>query len=421
MTANQQANERAAHTTIMRSRDEPGRRVTQVELFFDLVFVFAVTQLSHLLLNHLTLSGGLHTLLLLLAVWWAWVYTAWITNWFDPNHLGIRLMLIGVMLTSMIMAAALPEAFGARGLTFAVAYATMQIGRSLVVVIALKTDSGLRRNFQRILAWSTMAGLLWLIGGIDGGSFRDAIWILAVLVDYAAPATGFVTPGMGRSLTADWDIDGSHLAERCQNFVIIAFGESILVTGASFGGLSFSWGALTAFVVAFLGSVALWWIYFDRAAEDSSKVIAESADPGRLGRTAYTYLHLPMVAGIVICAVGDELTIAHPEAPVSLANACVVLGGPALFLAGHTLFKRVVFGNFSAPRLVAIALLATLAPLSIVMSRLFLLFAVMITVAAVAIWDQLFPHPLPEQPLMSEAEIEPAVVAGEPIVEKGAK
>jgi low temperature requirement protein LtrA len=358
-----------------------------MELFFDLVYVLAVTQLSHLLLEHLSLRGVMQTVLLLLAVWWAWVYNAWFTNWFDVDRRPVRLVLVGVMLASLIMSSSLPEAFGERGLLFAGAYVAMQVGRTLFVVAALESEPALRRNFERILAWLVASGVLWLAGGLAHGAARDTFWLAAVVVDYAAPAAGFFTPGLGRSRTTDWTITGGHIAERCQLFLIIALGESILVTGATFGQLPFSPETVAAFVVAFLGSVALWWVYFDRGAEDSSAVIAQSADPGRLGRSAYTYFHLPMVAGIIVAAVGDELTIAHPTGHADMVTALAVLGGPALFLAGHALFKRAVFGVLSLPRLAAIAALAALGPVSLAVPPLALALAATLTVAAVAAWD----------------------------------
>jgi low temperature requirement protein LtrA len=151
------------------------------------------------------------------------------------------------------------------------------------------------------------------------------------------------------------------MAERCQLFLIIALGESILVTGATFGELELSASVLAAFVIAFLGSVALWWVYFDRSAGDAEEAIAHSDDPGRLGRSAYTYLHLPMVAGIIVTAVGDELAIAHPLGHAGPEVAATVLGGPAIFLAGHLLFKRAVFGVWSISRIVAIIVLVAIA------------------------------------------------------------
>lgn len=372
---------------MLRARGERRQRVTFTELFFDLVYVVAVTQLSQRLLEHLNVHGALQTLLLLLAVWSAWIYTAWMTNWFNPDHPTIRLVLLGVMLVSLIMSATLPAAFGERGLLFAGAFVAIQVGRTLFVVAALRGEPRLRRNFLRILAWLVAGGMIWLAGGFAQGPAREALWIAAVIVDYTGPILGFFTPGLGRSETTEWTITGAHLAERCNLFLIVALGESILVTGATFGRQEFSALALAAFAVAFLGSVALWWIYFDRAAEASSEIIATSVDPGRLGRSAYTYFHLPMVAGIIVTAVGDELTIAHPLSPASAVTTAVVLGGPALFLAGHALFKWAVFGHVSVPRVLAIIALAALAPVGLIVAPLILASAAVLLLAGVAVWD----------------------------------
>jgi low temperature requirement protein LtrA len=368
-------------------RRQGGQRVTFVELFFDLVYVLAVTQLSHLLLEHLGVHGAAQTALLLMAVWTAWIYNAWFTNWFDPDRRVVRLVLLGVMLASLLMSASLPEAFGERGLVFAAAYVTMQVGRTVFVIAALGEDPGLRRNFQRILSWLVASGLLWLAGGLAQATAREALWLAAVVADFTAPACGFYTPGLGRSRTTDWTITGGHMAERCQLFVIIALGESLLVTGTTFGELPLSAVTVAALVVAFAGSVALWWVYFDRSAEDAGEVIARSADPGRLGRSAYTYCHIPMVAGIIVAAVGDELMLAHPGGHAGAATAATVLGGPALFLAGHGAFKRMVFGRVSVPRLLAVLALGGLWPLSPVLSPLLLAAAATLVVAAVAAAD----------------------------------
>jgi low temperature requirement protein LtrA len=358
-----------------------------MELFFDLVYVLAVTQLSHLLVEHLDARGAAQTALLLMAVWIAWVYNAWFTNWFDPDRRPVRLVLLGVMLASLLMSASLPDAFGDRGLLFAGAYAAMQVGRTVFVVAALREEPGLRRNFQRVLSWLLAAAVLWLAGGLAHGTAREALWLAALAVDFIAPMVGFFTPGLGRSRTTDWTIAGGHFGERFPLFLILALGESILVTGSVFGELALSASTVAAFVVAFLGSVALWWVYFDRSAEDASGVIAESADPGRLGRSAYTYCHLPMVAGIIVTAVGDELVIAHPGGRASVATTTTVLLGPALFLAGHALFKRVVFGRLSVPRLLAIVALAGLWPVGPAVSPLLLALVATLVVAAVAVSD----------------------------------
>ncbi|MGI8910189.1 MAG: low temperature requirement protein A [Rubrobacteraceae bacterium] len=378
----------------MRSRDGGGQQVSPFELFFDLVYVFAVTQLSHRLLGELTVGNALETLFLMLAVWWAWVYTTWVTNWFDPGKLPVRLMLVAVMLASLVMSVAIPDAFGERGLMFAAAYAAIQVGRTLFVIVALEKSSSLGRNFQRILFWLATAGVLWIAGGLLDGEARYALWALALAVEYAGPVSGFWTPGLGRSTTETWrTVDAGHAAERCQLFVIIALGESLLLTGATFGGIEVSTATVSAFVVAFIGSVALWWLYFARVAEEAREVFASAADPGRIARSAYTYFHLPMIAGIITVAASDELTVAHPGNPGTPSSIALILGGTALFLAGHTLFKWAVFGLVSFSRIAAIVALAALIPVGFVIPALALSAAAALIVMCVAAWDTLT-HPM---------------------------
>jgi low temperature requirement protein LtrA len=372
---------------LLRGEGERDHQVSSMELFFDLVYVFAITQLSHLLIEHLDVRGALQTALLLVALWWAWVDTAWLTNWFDPDRRPVRVMLIGTMVATLIMAVALPEAFGERGLVFAVAFVAMQVGRTSFAVVGTREDPGLHRNFQRILAWQAASGLLWLAGGLVSGPPRTILWVAAVAMDSLAPALGFVTPGLGRSITRDWNISAEHLAERCKLFLIIALGESILVTGGTFGQLDITTATLAAFVVAFLGSVALWWVYFDLSFDAAEQMFASSSDPGRLGRFAYTYLHIPMVAGIIVTAVGDELVIAHPFGHATPETLATVLGGPALFLTGHLLFKRAVFGVWSMPRMAAIAALGIVAVIGRDWSPLVLAVVTVLVIAAVSWQD----------------------------------
>jgi low temperature requirement protein LtrA len=369
---------------LLRGEGERDHQVSSMELFFDLVFVFAVTQLSHLLVEHLDVRGALQTALLLLAMWWAWVDMAWLTNWFDPDRRPVRVMLIGTMVATLIMAVALPQAFAERGLLFAVAFVAMQVGRTAFAVVGTREDPGLHRNFQRILAWQAASGLLWIAGGLASGPPRIIFWVAAVTMDSLGPALGFVTPGLGRSVTRDWHISGEHLAERCKLFLIIALGESILVTGRTFGQLDVTPATLAAFVVAFLGSVALWWVYFDVSFDAAEQMFASSSDPGRLGRFAYTYLHIPMVAGIIVTAVGDELVIAHPFGHATSDTVATVLGGPALFLAGHLLFKRAMFGVWSIPRLAAIAVLGLVAVMGRGWSPLIVAIVTVLIIAAVS-------------------------------------
>ena len=283
-------------------RDRSGvQRVTNIELFFDLVYVFAVTQLSHYLLGHSTVPGALQAGLLLVMIWLVWSYTTWVTNWLDPEQMAVRLLLVLLMLISLAMSASLPRAFEDLGLWVGGGYAVQQIGRSVFMVIALRGHP-LQANFERVLAWCVVSGALAVGGGFAHGSARYLLWLLAVGVDLAGGAVGFATPGLGRSRTSDWTIEGGHFAERCQAFILIALGESIVIIGAALTETSRSPRAsVTAFVVAFAGSVALWWLYFDQSAEAAAEKIARSDDPGRLGRSAYHLIHPVMVAGIIVC------------------------------------------------------------------------------------------------------------------------
>jgi low temperature requirement protein LtrA len=336
--------------------------VTNVELFFDLVYVFAVTQLSHHLLSRPTITGALQTALLLGMVWLVWAYTTWVTNWLDPGRLPVRLLLLALVAAALVMSAALPQAFGSRGLIVGVAYAVMQIGRSVFAVAALR-GRPLQRNFQRILGWCLVSGALAVAGGLVAGPGRAWLWVAAVGVDVLGGLAGFYTPGLGRSVTADWDIEGSHLAERCQAFILIALGESIVVIGATLSGLlasSVTVAEAGAFLTALVGSIALWWLYFDRSAGEAARVIARSADPGRMGRTAYHLIHPVMVAGIIVVAAADQVVLSRPSATGVTSTGWLVLGGTALFIAGHAAFKYSVWRVVPWSRLAAVAVLGLL-------------------------------------------------------------
>jgi low temperature requirement protein LtrA len=351
--------QRARQLNLMREPATAGR-VTNIELFFDLVYVFAVTQLSHYLLAHQSLTGALRTGLLLIMVWTLWAYTTWVTNWLDPGRIPVRLLLLGLAGASLVMSAALPGAFAARGLAVGAAYAVMQIGRSVFTVLALP-EGQLRRNFQRILCWCLVSGALALAGGFAGGNARAALWLAAVGVDLIGGAVGFYTPGLGRSATREWTIEGGHFAERCQAFVLIALGESIVVIGATLSGLAhIGIAEIAAFAVALLSSAGLWWLYFDSSAEGAQRIIAASDDPGRLGRSAYHIIHPIMIAGIIVGAAGDQLTLADPDAVGRGPASWMILGGVALFVAGHAAFKAVVWRRVPWTRIAALAVLGLL-------------------------------------------------------------
>jgi low temperature requirement protein LtrA len=294
------------------------------------------------------------------------------------------------MLASLLMSVAIPEAFGERGLMFALAFVAIQVGRTAFAALALHGASHpLSGTFWRILAWLVAAGVLWVAGGLLAGGARYVLWLLALAVDYAGPVMRYRTPGLGSSRTQEWTIEGTHFAERCQLFIIIALGESILVTGTTFGQIEASAATVCAFVVAFLGSVALWWIYFARSAEAAREALTSSEDPGRMGRSAYTYFHLPMVAGIIAVAAADELTVAHPGEPGTLASITLILGGMALFVAGHALFKWAVFGVLPISHAVAVATLLALIPVGFAIPTLALSGAAGLIMVGLAAWESL--------------------------------
>ena len=345
--------------TLLRDRSAE-HRVTNIELFFDLVYVFAVTQLSHHLLGDPTIGGALQTALLLAMVWLVWSYTTWVTNWLDPERMAVRLLLVALMLVSLAMSASLPRAFTDLGLWVGGTYAVMQIGRSVFMVVVLRGDR-LRANFERILVWCLVSGALAVGGGFAHGHLRELLWLLAAAVDFSGGLVGFATPGLGRSRTSDWTIEGGHFAERCQAFILIALGESIVIIGTVLSGeKEVTLTTVTAFAVAFIGSVALWWLYFDRSADAAAEVIAQSDDPGRLGRSAYHFVHPVMVAGVIVTAAADERVLSHPGETASAATAWLILGGPALFLAGHAAFKAVVWRHVPPSRVAGVVLLALL-------------------------------------------------------------
>lgn len=334
-------------------------KVTSVELFFDLVFVFAITQLSHALLADVSVANTFQLAILLFAVWWVWIYTSWATNWLNPDFVAVRIMLFVLMLAGLAMSAAIPKAFGERGHIFGIAFALMQVGRTAFAVWAVKShDPHLARNFERILLWLCISGIFWVAGGFAAGQQRIALWLIALLIEFAGPLTGYYSPWLGRSRTTDWHVSGAHMAERCGLFIIIALGESILVTGATFAGLEWKPTTIMAFCVAFTGSVAMWWIYFNVGAEEATHHISHAQDTGAMARSAYTYLHLPIVAGIVVTAVGDELVLAHPYGHTDMKTAATVIGGVALFLVGNILFKHATAGRWPFSHLVGLTLLA---------------------------------------------------------------
>src|SRR5262245_30522604 len=201
---------------FMRQR-RPGEegRATTLELFFDLVFVFAVTQVSHILLGDLTWRGFARTILVLAVVWWAWNYTTWVTNELDPDSVVVRLLLLALMFASLLMAIAIPQAFGARSMLFAASYVAIQVGRHLFLTFVSASPGTIEHERAlRILLWLSFSGVFWLAGGASSGTARDVLWLIALAIDYGAPSVVYWVPGRPHLTTKSWDVETSHFAER---------------------------------------------------------------------------------------------------------------------------------------------------------------------------------------------------------------
>lgn len=339
---------------LRRRRGAGLRGVATLELFYDLVFVFSITQVSHLLAHHLSWAGVGQSLIVLLAVWWSWNYTTWATNELDPETNAVRLLLIALMLGSMLMAISIPDAFGDRGLLFAIAYVSVQVGRHAFLVFAASEKGSIERDQAgRILAWFACAGVFWIAGGLVEGDMRVWIWLFALVLDYVAPMILFPVPGRPRLTAQSWHIATDHFAERFGLFVIAALGETIILTGATTAAHDLDPATLFAFVQAFVGTAALWWLYFTAGHELGEQALAREATRTRRARDVYTYGHVLIVAGIIATAVGDELVIAHPLDQLAPAQTMAVSAGPIVFLSAQLLFRlrvnrRVDFGRLAA-------------------------------------------------------------------------
>jgi low temperature requirement protein LtrA len=365
-------------------------RVTNAELFFDLVFVYAVTQISHFQLGRLTELGALQTTLLFLAVWWVWVYTTWVTNWLNPDKSPVRILLLLLMLGGLVLSMSIPQAFEARGLWFALAYAAMQVGRTAFWLLATpRARTAARFNAIRILAWLSASAVFWIFGGLAEGQGRLELWSVALAIEYVSPIARFWTPGFGASTVQDWFVEGGHMAERCAGFIIIALGESIVVSGATFADLDWTGENMAAFVAAFVGSVAMWGIYFNRGAEAGSELISKAEDSGRVARSAYTYLHMPIVAGIILSAVADEIVLKHPSGHTELATALTAIGGPLVFLIGTVLFKLNIRSFLQLSHGAGIVALLGLGWFATALSPLILSGLTTAVLVVVAIWESI--------------------------------
>lgn len=332
-----------------------GEQVTPLELFFDLVFVLALTQCTTVIVKSPTWGGMGHGLLLLGLLWWAWVGYAWLTSVVDPEEGTVRLVMFAAMAAFLVTALAVPGAFGDDGMTFAVAYGLVRAGQIGLFLVASREELELRRSVIG-LAGSTAVGIgLLVAGAFASGAARDVLWALSLLLDMAGP---FFFGAKG------WQLVPVHFAERHGLIIIIALGESVVAIGLG-AGVTLTAEVIVAAVLGVFLAAGLWWTYFDVASIVAARRLA-SIPAGRerneLARDAYSYLHFPMVAGVVLTAFALKSTLAHPNDPLHLVPAVALGGGVALYLLAHVAFKRRAVGTWSIQRLVVAVLLLVLIP-----------------------------------------------------------
>jgi low temperature requirement protein LtrA len=308
-------------------------RVTPLELFFDLVFVLAITQCTALMAGHPTWEGLGQGMLVLGMLWWAWVGYAWLTSVLDPEEGGVRLAIFAAMAALLVVALCVPRAFGSAGLEFAIAYMAVRAGQIALFGVASRDDPGLRHAVIVGLVGSTAVASALLIGAsfTDGG-LQLALWAIALALDMAGPFF-FGTEG--------WKLVPGHFAERHGLIVLIALGESVVAIGVG-AERNIDAGVIGAAVLGTIVAAAIWWMYFDVVALVAARRLARARvgeEQNAMARDLYSFLHLPMVAGIVLVALGMKKTLAHVEDPLKLVPAFALMGGAAIYLLAHVAFR----------------------------------------------------------------------------------
>ncbi|HEY2333750.1 MAG TPA: low temperature requirement protein A [Solirubrobacterales bacterium] len=370
--------------SLIRPR-EVARSVTPLELFFDLVYVFTVSQLAHNLLEHVDARGMIETLVLTLAVMYAWFMTVWTSNWLDGDRQPVRLLLLGLMFASLLMSTSVSEAFGDRAALFAIGYLAIQIGRTAFAVAAFRGHR-LHMHFVNALVWEVGTAPIWIAGVAASGDARLALWAAAVLITYGGVIAGHPLPGRKSPFSSDSQIYAEHLLERFRLFFLIALGETVLTIGNAFADQPVQADRLLVLAVAFTGTVALWWCYFHRAEDIGMKAIDGAADASRIVGLG-NYALILMVIGIIAIAVGDELAIAAPADPVPLSASALIFGGPLIFLLSQLAFMRRATGRIPQSRLLACAALIVLAAATAPLSLLVAVTASSAVLLAVAVDD----------------------------------
>jgi low temperature requirement protein LtrA len=334
---------------------ERGQRVTPLELFFDLVVVFAITQVTGFLSDDPTWGGLLRGMLLLGALWWAWAAYAWLTNTLNPEEGAVRLAVFGAIAAMLIVSLAAPNAFGSDGVTFGVAYFVVRALHLLLYAIAGRGDRDLLRAVVRIVPTAILGPALLVVAGFFDGAAELALWGAALAIDYLGVLVGHMR---------GWRVSPEHFVERHGLVVIIAFGESIVAIGVGAAGLPLDAGLIAAALLGIAVVASLWWSYFDWVAFVAQARLAEAtgAERAALARDLYSYLHLPMVAGIVLFALGLKTTLAEVDGSLGTIPALGLCGGVALYLLAHVALRLRIGGGLGRGRPAATILLLVVLP-----------------------------------------------------------
>jgi low temperature requirement protein LtrA len=366
-------------TAVLRERET----VTPLELFFDLVFVLALTQCTALMADDPTWEGLAKGMLVLGVLWWSWVGYAWLTSVVDPEEGAVRLVMFAAMAALLVAALCVPEVFEDTGLVFACAYAVVRIAHIGLFLVASRDDPALRRAVLSGLAGSTAVASGLLVGAsFADGALQGALWAVALALDMAGPLF-FGQHG--------WKLMAGHFCERHRLIVIIALGESIVAIGVG-AERSVDAGIVVAAALGTAVAAALWWLYFDIVALVAERRLTR-ATPGReqnvIARDSFSYLHLPMVAGIVLLALGLKKTLEHTDDPLKLVPAVALLGGIALHLLAHVAFRWRNIHRFSWHRLLAAVVLVALIPAGVELASLATLAIITAVLAALVVYETL--------------------------------
>jgi low temperature requirement protein LtrA len=366
-------------------RGEAPPQPTFLELFFDLALVFALFQVSRTLLQHLNWTGGFHDLVLYVAVWRIWFMTTWITNRLDQDYWPVQLMVILTLTGGLILAVAVPGAFGHDGLIFAGVNVGIRLGQHLFVAFILRGHE-MQRIAVGALVWTGVSAPAWIAGGLTHGAVRGALWALGVAIDYLAMSINFRIPGQARTHATEAPVAAEHLAERYRQIFIIALGELIVASALTLSGEGFRRDRTAAFLSTVATTVLLWRIYIHRSGRLLSAAFAARPVSPQMARWA-GHAHLAMVAGLVVTAVGDGLVILHPSARTPLTWAAVILGGPAVFLVARAGSEYLVFARVSPDRILGVLALAALVPAALHLEALTTDLSATLVLAVIAVID----------------------------------